>query len=61
MRKHRRMTSKQRREMYDIMQGAFALVFSIVFLLFCIFGKQILMIIGGVVCVLALMYAMRKL
>jgi hypothetical protein len=30
------------------------------FLLICAFGKQILMLTGGFVCILALMYVMRR-
>ena len=59
MRRRRRMTSRQRRQFQDICQSALILVFAILFLLICAFGKQILMLTGGFVCVLALMYVMR--
>ena len=61
MRKHRRMTARERRYFNDISQSAFILLSGIAFLTFCIFGKQILMLTGGFVCIFALMYIMRKL
>ena len=59
MRKHRRITARQRRQFQDICQSALILVCAILFLLICAFGKQILMLIGGFVCVLALLYVMK--
>lgn len=59
MRKHRRMTARQRRQLRDICQSALILVCAILFFLICAFGKQILMLIGGFVCILALMYFLR--
>ena len=59
MRKHKRMTARQRRQFQDICQSALILVCAILFLLICAFGKQILMLIGGFVCVLALLYVMK--
>ena len=61
MRKHRKMTARERRFFNDICQSAFILLGGIVFLTFCIFGKQILMLTGGFVCIFALMYIMRRL
>lgn len=60
MRKHRRMTARQRRCFNDMCQSAFILIGGIAFLTFCIFGKQILMLTGGFVCIFALMYIMRR-
>ena len=59
MRKRRRMTARQRRQLQDICQSALVLVCAILFFLICAFGKQILMLTGGFVCILALMYFMR--
>lgn len=59
MRKRRRMTARQRRQLRDICQGALILVCAILFFLICVFGKQILMLTGGFVCILALMYFLR--
>ena len=61
MRKRRRMTSRQRRQLRDVCQNALILVCAILFFLICAFGKQILMLTGGFVCIFALMYIMRKL
>ena len=60
MKRHRRMTARQRRQFQDICQSALILVCAILFLLICAFGKQILMLTGGFTCVLALMYVMRR-
>ena len=59
MRRRRRMTSRQRRQFQYICQSALILVCAILFFLICVFGKQILMLTGGFVCILALMYVMR--
>ena len=59
MRKHRRMTARERRYFNDMCQSALILVCAILFFLICAFGKQILMLTGGFVCILALMYFMR--
>ena len=59
MRKRRRMTARQRRQLQDICQSALVLVCAILFFLICAFGKQILILTGGFVCILALMYFMR--
>ena len=59
MRKRRRMTARQRRQLRDTCQGALILVCAILFFLICAFGKQILMLTGGFVCILALMYFLR--
>ena len=60
MRRNRRFSRREREAIMDLCKSAFILVASIVFLLCCVFGKQILMVIGGFVCVLALMYIMRR-
>ena len=59
MRKRRRMTARQRRQLQDICQSALVLVCAILFFLICAFGKQILILTGGFVCILALMYFLR--
>ena len=60
MRRRRRMTSRQRIQLRDVCQSALMLVCATLFFLICAFGKQILMLIGGVVCILALLYVMRR-
>ena len=52
----RKLTRREKRHLLDVCKSASILLFSIVFLLFCIFFKQIIFVVGGFVCVLAFMY-----